>query len=90
MILQEELSGRVGLASEFRDPRVDVDVHIRVLVQIGPDRREVFGIITEVSVDERRLWMTSNDAITIAKAAFCLVETMSRIPLATVEVMNVS
>ena len=74
LVLQEELAGGVRLPAELRDAGVDIHVHVRVLVELVGDGREVLGVVAEVRVDERRLRVLGDDAVQLVEQVLPLGE----------------
>ena len=60
LVFQEEPAGRVGLAAQFGDAGVDINVHVRVGVEPAPDLGEVFAVVGHVGADERRVRMAGD------------------------------
>lgn len=53
-MLKEEFAGGVRLPPQLRDPRVDVDEEIWILLQPAAHARQILGVVAKVSANERR------------------------------------
>src|SRR5262245_63355494 len=74
LILQEELAGGVRLPAEFRDSGIDIDIHVRVLVELLRDTRQVLRVVAEVRVDECRFRVLLDQAMKLVEQVMSLWE----------------
>ena len=67
LILQKKPARGIGLPTEFRNPGIEIDIHIGIPIKILADRSKIFSVVPEMCVDEDRFRMPRNHSMQLVE-----------------------